>query len=77
MTTLRALDQELHRLLEQKLKDQQPTNGETTANTDIAARCPSAKIDPELVALVGIHPENPIEEDKTLIREAIARRLAD
>jgi hypothetical protein len=77
LTTLRALDQKLHLLLEQRLKDQQPTNDKTAANMEIARRCPSVKIDPELVALVGIHPENPIEEDKSLIREAIARRLAD
>jgi hypothetical protein len=32
-------------------------------------------IDPDLLALVGIHPENPVQEDKALIRESIARRL--
>jgi hypothetical protein len=34
-------------------------------------------IDPDLLALVGIHPENPVKDDKALIREIIARRLTD
>ena len=77
LPTLRALDERLHLLLEQRLKDQQPIKDKAATTTEIAARCLSAKIDPELAALVGIHPENPIEEDKFLIREAIARRLGD
>lgn len=46
-------------------------------NQSIATECLGVKIEPELAALVGIHPETPIEEDKHLIRDAIARRLAD
>jgi len=40
-------------------------------------QCPDVAIDPDLLALVGIHPENSVQDDKTLIREIIARRLTD
>lgn len=33
---------------------------------------PGMKIDPELLALVGIHPYNPPSKDKEVIRRAIA-----
>lgn len=77
VATLRALDRRLHSLLEQKERDDAaPRHGET-AHEMLAKRCPNLPIDPDLLALVGIHPENPLEDDKTLIREIIARRLTD
>ena len=77
MSTLRALDRKLHLLLEQRDKDE-ASRGRSEANRDwLLAQCPRVAIDPDLFALVGIHPESPVEEDKALIRESIARRLAD
>ena len=76
IATLRALERQLHSLLEQKEREEamQP-HGET--HRDVAKRCPNVPIDPDLLALVGIHPENSVQDDKKLIREFIARRLAD
>ena len=50
--------------------------GETDRD-ELSKRCPNVPIDPDLLTLVGIHPENPIKEDKALIRGIIARRLTD
>ena len=76
-STLRALDQKLHLLLDKKRKDERATNGDLAVPEEIAAQCPGVRIAPDLIALVGIHPETPIESDKILIRESIARRLND
>lgn len=77
MSTLRALDRKLHLLLEQRDKDE-ASRGRGKANRDeLLVKCARVAIDPDLLTLVGIHPESPVEEDKALIREAIARRLAD
>jgi hypothetical protein len=43
---------------------------------EFCQRYPHIAVDPDLFALVGIHPEHPVEEDKTLIGEQISRRLA-
>jgi hypothetical protein len=77
ITTLRALERQLHSLLEKKEKDDAlRRHGET--NRDVLSKqCPNVPIDPELLALVGIHPESPVQDDKALIREIIARRLTD
>lgn len=77
LSTLRALDQKLHLLLEEKGREERPANGDVAAREEISAQCAGIKINPDLLALVGIHPENPVEEDKILIRESIARRLID
>lgn len=77
VSTLRALDHKLHLLLEQRSKIDQPPRRLTVDQDEISAHCPGVKIDPDLLALVGIHPENPVKEDKILIRESIARRLTD
>ena len=77
LSTLRALDQKLHLLLEEKRREERPTNGDVGAREEIAAQCAGIKINSDLIALVGIHPENSVEEDKILIRESVARRLAD
>jgi len=75
--TLRALDQKLHLLLEQRLGDKRPTNGNAATREKTSAECASVKIDAELLALVGIHPESPVEQDKAIIRGIIARRFSD
>lgn len=77
IATLRALERQLHSLLEQKEKDEAIQRHGKTDRDMLSKRCPNVPIDPDLLALVGIHPENPVEDDKTLIREIIARRLTD
>ncbi len=72
--TLRVLERQLHSLLEQKERDEALQRSHETSRDE---RSPNVPIDPELLALVGIHPENPVQDDKTLIRESIARRMAD
>jgi hypothetical protein len=77
VVTLRTLEQKLHVLLEQKERDEAIRRRSETDRDALSKRCPNVPIDPDLLALVGIHPENPVREDKLLIREAIARRLTD
>lgn len=76
IATLRALERQLHLLLEQKERDE-AMRRRTETGRDLSKRCPNVPIDPDLLALVGIHPGNPVADDKTLIREIIARRLTD
>jgi hypothetical protein len=57
--------------------ERQRTRQGTTPQEELCQRYPRIPIDPDLLALVGVQPENPIEKDKTLIRETIARRLQD
>jgi hypothetical protein len=76
IATLRALERQLHLLLEQKERDE-AMRRRTETGHDLSKRCRNVPIDPDLLALVGIHPENPVADDKTLIREIIARRLTD
>jgi len=77
LSTLRALDEKLHLILAEKRAKDRPTNGSLGAHEEIAAQCPGVKIDPNLLALVGVHPESSLEDDKALIRESILRRLTD
>jgi hypothetical protein len=77
VATLRTLERQLHSLLEQKERDEARRRYRETDRDVLSKRCPSVPIDPDLLALVGIHPENPVQEDKALIRESIARRLTD
>jgi hypothetical protein len=77
MSTLRALDTKLHLLLEQRDKDEASRGRGKIHRDELLAKCSRVAIDPDLLALVGIHPESPVEEDKALIRESIARRLTD
>lgn len=77
IATLRALERQLHLLLEQKERDEAIQRHGESAREVLSKQCPNVPIDPDLLALVGIHPENPVKEDKTLIREIIARRLTD
>ena len=77
IATLRALERQLHSLLERKERDEAIRQRSETAREILSKLCPNVPIDPDLLALVGIHPENPVQEDKTLIREIIARRMTD
>ena len=77
IATLRALERQLHALLEQKARDEAMQRRGETDRDLLSKRSPNVPIDPDLLALVGIHPENPVKDDKALIREIIARRLTD
>ena len=77
ISTLRALERRLLSILEQKERDEALSRHGGTDRDELSKRCPNVPIDPDLLALVGIHPANPVEDDKTLIREIIARRIAD
>jgi hypothetical protein len=75
--TLRALERQLRSLLEEKEKDDALRRHSETDRGQLSTQCPNVPIDPDLLALVGIHPESPVQDDKALIREIIARRLTD
>ena len=77
IATLRALERQLHSLLEQKERNEMLQRRGDTDRDALSKQCPNVPIDPDLLALVGIHPENPVQDDKALIREFIARRMAD
>ena len=77
LATLRTLDQRLHSLLEEKersetIKQQVESRRKGLTNHEL-----NVPIDPDLLTLVGIHPENPVQDDKALIRDNIVRRLTD
>jgi len=76
IATLRTLDRQLHTLLEEKERDE-AMQRQAEVEREVSNRRPNVPIDPDLLALVGIHADNPVQDDKTLIRESIARRLAD
>ena len=76
VATLRTLERRLHSLLEEKERNE-ATQRQAEADRDFSKHCPDVSIDPELLALVGVQPENPVQDDKPLIRDAIARRLSD
>jgi hypothetical protein len=76
LPTLRALDYNLHALLEQREAAQERNNSGLSASEEFHQRHPHILVDPDLFALVGTHPENPIEEDKLLIREEITRKFS-
>lgn len=71
---LLTVDQELHRLLEERGQDQL-RRGKTTAREELRQRYPHLALDAELFDLVGIHPESPLHEDKSLIHEQVTRKL--
>ncbi len=76
LPTLRTLDRKLHLLLEQKEANQLQTGPSMSASEEFHQHYPHISIASDLFLLVEIQPENPPEEDKILIREQIARRLA-
>jgi streptomycin 6-kinase len=77
LATLRTLDRRLHSLLQEKERDESMQRQAEAEREAISTQRPNVPIDPDLLALVGIHPENPVQDDKVLIRESIARRLTD
>jgi hypothetical protein len=77
LPTLLAFDRKLHLLLAQKAEERLRTRQGTTIQEEFCQRYPHIPIAPDLLSLVGVQPENPVEEDKTLLREAIAWRLQD
>ena len=77
ISTLRELERQLLSLLEQKERDEALTRHADTDRDELSKKCPNVPIEPDLLALVGIHPETPVENDKLLIRESVARRLTD
>jgi hypothetical protein len=77
IATLRALERQLRSLLEEKERDEAKRRQSKADRDVVSKQCPNVPIDPELLNLVGIHPENPVQDDKALIREFIARRLTD
>lgn len=77
IATLRALERQLHLLLEQKERNETRQRHAETKRDALSKQGPNLPIDPDLLALVGVHPENPVQDDKALIREIIARRLTD
>jgi hypothetical protein len=77
LPTLRALDHKLHLLLIQKEIDRKRAAKDADAQTEFCQHYPHIAIEPALFALVGMQPENPIDEDKRLIREQIFRRLTE
>ncbi len=77
MSTLRALDRKLHLLLEQRDKDE-ASRGRSKANRDeLLVKGSRVAIDPDLLTLVGIHPENSVEEDKVFFRESAFTKLSE
>jgi hypothetical protein len=69
---LLAFDRKLHLLLEQKSEERLWTQQGTTIQEEFCQRYPHMPIDPDLLALVGVQPANPVEDDKALTREAVA-----
>lgn len=77
LSTLLGLDRRLHLLLEQKGKDPGERDRTTSVREEFRIRYPGIAVDLDLFALVGIHPQNPLEEDKSLIRNSISRTFTD
>jgi hypothetical protein len=77
VSTLRELERQLLSLLEEKERDAALTRHGDADRDELSKSCPNVPIEPDLLALVGTHPENPVENDKLLIRESVVRRLTD
>jgi len=77
LPTLLTLDREIHLLLAQKGQETLRARSSTSVQEEFGQQYPHIAIDPALFALVGVHTENPVEEDKTLIRQSIVRRFAE
>jgi hypothetical protein len=77
LDTLRLIERELHTLVERKARDESRRRENGVEREVLSKLCANVSIDPDLLTLVGIHPENPVQDDKALIRDAIARRLSD
>ena len=59
ISTLRELERQLLSLLEQKERDEALTRHGDTDRDELSKQCPNVPIEPDLLALVGIHPANP------------------
>lgn len=77
VATLRALERQLRSLVEEKERDEARERQDKAARELLSEQGPHVPIDPDLLSLVGIHPENPVQDDKAIIAEAIARRMTD
>jgi len=77
LPTLLAFDRRLHLLIEHKAEERLRIQQGSMIQEEFCQRYPHMPIDPDLLALVGVQPANPVEADKTLIREAIVWRLQD
>ena len=77
LATLRALERQLRALVEDKERGEAARKRADTEHDLSSKQVFNVTIDPDLLALVGIHPENPVQEDQALIRDIIARRLTD
>ncbi|MFQ5903963.1 MAG: hypothetical protein ACE5JO_09755 [Candidatus Binatia bacterium] len=75
LPTFLALDCKLHLLLEEKAATLPPPGHSATPQEEFFQRYPPVAVDPDLFALVGIHPENPVEENKPPIRESMSWRF--
>ena len=77
LPTLLALEREVQLRLEQLRESQPHTERSSTTQAEFHQRYPHLTVDPDLFALVGIQPANPVEQDKILIQEQILRKLAE
>lgn len=77
LPTLLVLEREVHLRLERLREDQPQSERNITAQVEFRQQYPHLTVDPDLFALVGIHPSSPVEQDKALIREQIFRKLAE
>jgi hypothetical protein len=77
LPTLLVLEHEVHLRLERLREDQPQSERSTTAQVEFRQQYPHLAVDLDLFALVGIHPLSSVEQDKTLIREQIFRKLAE
>jgi hypothetical protein len=77
LPTLLVLEREVQLRLERLREDQPQSELSATAKAEFRQQYPHLAVDPDLFALVGIHPASPVEQDKTLIREQIFRKLAE
>jgi len=77
LPTLLALEREVQLRLERLREHPSQTEQITSAQVEFRQQYPHLRVDPDLFALVGIHPANPIEQDTLLIREQIFRKLAE
>jgi hypothetical protein len=56
LATLRTLDRRLHSLLQEKERDEAMQRQPEAEREAISTQRPNVPIDPDLLALVGIHP---------------------
>ncbi len=77
LPTLLVLEREVRLHLERLCEDRPQSERSATTQAEFRQQYPHLAVDPDLFALVGIHPLSPVEQDKTLIREQIFRKLVE